>query len=138
LAATVPLVHDFGPLALIPAFAAFATGATLGLRLSRRLERRADKLAREQQAEEGAYARALTKIYEANLAPLVEPGKGTTHPHLYDRLVAAGAPPDSPRPRPPARSRLLIDGLPFALILAAWVGLMAAPVALVPRGQSER
>jgi Zn-dependent protease with chaperone function len=138
LAAARPLVAEFGLLALA-SVAPFLLGAVLSRRLSRRLERRADRLAKEWQTQEGAYARALGKLGEANLAPLVEPGKGSSHPHLYDRLVAAGAPPDFPRPRPPARSRALLGlGVSYLALLAAWLGLVFARPSLPPRGGDER
>ena len=44
----------------------------------------------------GAYARALEKIYEANLVPLVISSRHHRYPELYDRLVDAGAPPAYP------------------------------------------
>jgi Zn-dependent protease with chaperone function len=73
-------------------------------RHSRRLESRADTMARDQEQDPGTYARALSRIYEANLMPAVMPKKRRlTHPDLYDRLVAVGAQPDYPRPAP-ARS----------------------------------
>jgi hypothetical protein len=114
-------------------------GGILMPRLSRQLERRADRLATERETREGAYARALRKISEVNLTPLVEPGKGGTHPHVYDRLVAAGAPPDFPRPAPPSLARTRLAGLAAILVLvAAWAGLLFARFSLAPRSVSEQ
>ena len=56
-------------------------------------------------ARAGTYARALEKIYEANLLPVVLREK-RVHPDLYDRLVAAGATPAYARPKPPPREFL--------------------------------
>lgn len=95
-------------------------------RLSRRMEQRADAIAHEHQGQEGVYARALEKLYRANLMPVVLPKSGGTHGHLYDRLVGAGAPPPYPRPRPPATARrrlasLVLIGATFALLLSRFV-----------------
>jgi Zn-dependent protease with chaperone function len=65
--------------------------------ISRKLEVRADKMAKAGERNPGTYARALARIYEDNLIPAVTAGRGT-HPHLYDRLLAAGITPDFPRP----------------------------------------
>jgi Zn-dependent protease with chaperone function len=78
--------------------------------LSRRMEERADRIAHGAGAHghdgEGAvYASALEAIYAANLVPAVMSVRGA-HPHLYDRMVAAGVTPAWPRPAPPSRSRL--------------------------------
>lgn len=70
-------------------------------RMARRMEERADKLAHSNEESEGTYARALEKLYEARLAPVVMRGKRHVHPNLYDRMVAAGVTPRYPRPRPP-------------------------------------
>jgi Zn-dependent protease with chaperone function len=75
----------------------------LVLRLAHRMEIRADAQAVTTDAVPGIYGRALAKIYEANLIPVVLGMKRHTHPELYDRLVAAGATPDYPRPAVPPR-----------------------------------
>ncbi len=54
-------------------------------------------------ADEECYAQALEALYRANGTPAVLRRQGT-HPHLYDRLLAAGRTPDYPRPEPPASS----------------------------------
>lgn len=73
--------------------------------LMRRMEERADAIARRHEAHDGVYARALEAVYAANLVPAVMNVAGA-HPHLYDRMVAAGAPPGWARPAPPSRPRL--------------------------------
>lgn len=87
-------------------------------RLARHGERHADAHAKD---EAGVYARALEKIYAANLVPAVLRAPGA-HGHLYDRLVAAGQPPSWPRPSPPGRSFL-------GPLLAAGALLLAVPTA---------
>lgn len=72
----------------------------LGRKLARRLEVRADGVA-VTHSEPALYARALEKLYEANQMPVVMPGKRQIHPHLFDRLLAAGVTPAYPRPAPP-------------------------------------
>jgi hypothetical protein len=69
------------------------------------MEQRADATATRHQADPGQYARALEAIYRSSAIPAVLWGRGT-HPHLYDRLVAAGVEPDFPRPKAPSRLRL--------------------------------
>jgi Zn-dependent protease with chaperone function len=70
--------------------------ALVARRARRQGERYADSRAKD---EAGVYARALARIYELGLVPLVLPRPGM-HGHLYDRLVAAGQPPLEPRPAP--------------------------------------
>jgi Zn-dependent protease with chaperone function len=72
----------------------------IALKISNRLEVRADAIAHANESDPGTYARALAKLYEDNLTPAVNSKKQTTHPHLYDRLLAAGVTPDFPRPVP--------------------------------------
>src|SRR5262249_37845088 len=76
--------------------------------------------------------------YEYNLVPLVEPGKGSSHPHLYDRLVSSGAPPDFPRPEPPpTRGRQLAVALSLALLLVAWLNLLFVSALLPTTGHEQ-
>jgi Zn-dependent protease with chaperone function len=95
-------------------------------RVARRLEQRADGVASAFQGEAGTYARALESLYRLNLVPAVT--RRAVHPPLYDRLLATGAAPDYPRPRPPSSLRLLLGTvapvvLGFALFVAGHVGL---------------
>lgn len=78
--------------------------------VARRMEVRADHAGHAAEGDPGTYARALAALYEANGMPAVLPGRARQHPHLYDRLVTAGATPDWPRPAAPpaARSRLVM------------------------------
>jgi Zn-dependent protease with chaperone function len=88
------------------------------LRLMRRMELRADGLGRQFEPAPGTYARALEKIHATNLVPLVIASKRLAHPDLYDRMVAAGAPPDYQRPSAP-------PSLPF------YLGLLSTIVASI-------
>ena len=69
-------------------------------RVSHRLETRADLVAHSNEPEPGTYARALARLHEDSLVPAVLAKPRETHPHLYDRMVAAGLTPDFPRPAP--------------------------------------
>jgi len=91
--------EGFGILGMTLASLAIAT--ILG-KVSRRMETRADTFASAQEGESAqVYARALARLYEVNQMPAVMPGKRQIHPHLYDRLLAAGVTPDFPRPKAP-------------------------------------
>jgi len=87
--------------------------ALVARRARRQGEQYADSRAKDQA---GVYARALTRMYEIGLVPLVLPRPGM-HGHLYDRLVAAGQTPLGPRPAParmpPFGLRLLLAVLMF-------------------------
>lgn len=74
--------------------------SSISRRISRRLETRADDLAVHNELNEGTYAQALTRLHEDNLIPAVMAKNRSTHPHLYDRLLAAGITPDFARPEP--------------------------------------
>ena len=130
LAFLVPAVGYLGPFGAI---ACAMITASLGIAqrmIARRMEHRADAVARDHEAEGGAYARALERVYELNLVPAVMPGR-QVHPHLYDRLVEAGVTPSYPRPDPPAwwRARmpslLAITALSLSLIALAVVAMIA-------------
>lgn len=71
-----------------------------------KLESDADEHAHDHGGEHGGalYARSLERLHELNLMPAVLPGKKQTHPHLYDRMLAAGATPDYERPEPPGKN----------------------------------
>ncbi|MFN7142056.1 MAG: M48 family metalloprotease [Limisphaerales bacterium] len=95
-----PVVHHFGMLGFI-----FLCLNTLLIpfifqKFSHKLEVRADEIATKSQLNEGSYARALERLHEDNLLPAVMAKDQLTHPHLYDRLIAAGISPNFPRPAP--------------------------------------
>jgi Zn-dependent protease with chaperone function len=87
------------------------------LRFMRRAEERADRHANAHAVADAAYGRALERLYEANLTPAVMP-RGHTHPHLYDRMLAARVTPDYPRPDPPsnARTKWFVIGMLITLV----------------------
>lgn len=107
----------FGPL-IVPL--ALVLGALvisrIVARVARKMEERADAIAHAHEEDEGAYARALERIYELNLVPAVTGAKRPVHPHLYDRLLSAGLAPGYPRPAPPPRAAQTVAVL--ALIAA--------------------
>jgi Zn-dependent protease with chaperone function len=132
--AGIPLGGSFGPWAGLALPAVLVVGMIAVRRMARRMEERSDRMGQEPVGETtGAYARALEKGYEANLLPVVMPGRRHVHPHLYDRLIAAGRPPDYPRPGPPARAGLA--ALPSLLLVAAcaWAIVPGSGWRLTPR-----
>jgi len=118
-----PMVHafDYGGIAflLVPMmfFSVFVR------RLGRKMEVRADAMANEHATDAGVYARALERLYRENQIPAVMPGKRHVHPHLYDRLLAAGVTPDYPRPQPPAKLHWT-SGLIGAVLFFLVVGIL--------------
>ena len=72
---------------------------------------------------DGAYARALEKIYRENQLPAVNVNNRQSHPHLYDRLLAAGVIPDYARP---ARPKGLTWIGRIYVIMAIVLGLLLA------------
>ncbi|EEF62229.1 peptidase M48 Ste24p [Pedosphaera parvula Ellin514] len=94
--------------------------------LSLRMEKRADQIAKENELDDGAYAQALEKVYRENLLPAVNPTNKQTHPHLYDRLLAAGVTPDYPRPKAPAKQTRM------GMVMAMGVGFLVAANFILP------
>lgn len=123
-----PLTHAFGPNFGFFAFYGLLF-TTIGVpriyrRINRKLESRADEMAKANEGDAGTYARALAKLYADNLSPAVTAKSRATHPHLYDRLLAAGVTPDFPRPA--AASSMAWHGQ----IFAGLVGLLFAVFAI--------
>lgn len=102
----LPATSSFGAVGFALPFLAMVLIDFFGRRFSQRMEERADTLAAAEQTNEGVYARALETIYRANHIPAVNPHNAHTHPHLYDRMLAAGITPDYPRPMKPRRLTL--------------------------------
>jgi Zn-dependent protease with chaperone function len=88
-------------------------------RVYRRMEVRADRIARETENAPGVYARALEKIHQVSLIPVVIARRKHRYPELYDRMVEAGAPPAYARPAPPPRAPFYLG---LVTELAAAVG----------------
>lgn len=93
-----PLIHTFGIIGFFGLLFTTLIVPRIYKRISRKLESRADQMAKANERDAGTYARALTRLYQDNLAPAVIAKERATHPHLYDRLLAAGVTPDFPRP----------------------------------------
>jgi Zn-dependent protease with chaperone function len=95
------------------------------LRIARRMEVRADAVARDNQSDGGTYARALERLYEANQTPAVMLGNRQAHPHLYDRMLAAGVTPSYERPKPP--QRIAWTSMLLSVALGLQLGMMLRP-----------
>lgn len=94
---------SFGTPGILVPLAIFFIGSRLLRGFSQRMETEADAAAyKDEESAESCYAQALEKIYEYNAVPAVMRGKSQSHPHLYDRLVAAGVTPEYPRPKAPS------------------------------------
>jgi Zn-dependent protease with chaperone function len=98
------------------------------LRSLRRLEVRADAIGHRHEEDPGAFARALERIHETNLAPAVVGGRNRSHPELYDRMLAAGVEPSYPRPAPPSRLRIALgSGMAFTAFATGMALLVMLP-----------
>ena len=115
-----PAVHQWGFQGFLAMLLLVIIWSRLSRRLVRRMETRDDEVASHQQAGEGVYARALEKLYQVNHLPAVMPGNQSTHPHLYDRMIAVGVTPAFPRPSAPRKFTTL-----------GWCMLFAGPLALM-------
>jgi len=116
----------------LPAGYLLATAIFLGYkRFTHRMEQRADRVESEAIADANAYMRSMIKLHEANVHPAVMPGS-QTHPHLYDRLLAAGIQPDFPRPMAPSLRKPLL-----ATLLAAILTVVLMFVILVAAGLTK-
>ena len=120
---TIELMHYYVVLILTSVIALLLFGS---MWLSRRLERAADQHALESAVSPQVYARSLELLYEHNRIPAVIKGS-TSHPNLYDRLIAAGVTPEYERPQPPSQW-----GVTFALYLSA--ALFVTPLWIFDRG----
>ena len=126
LALAVPMTAAGLLLPYLGAYLVLFLGVRMLWIMGRRMEERADRLARGHEAEAGVYARALERLYQANLMPAVMASKRRVHPHLYDRLLAAGLEPVYSRPDPPSRWRA-----PAALGVSVGFAASAAFIVLV-------
>jgi len=121
LPALYPLTGTFGPVTILIAPLVVLLAIIAFTRIARRMEVRSDRLGHAHEGDVGTYALALEKLYIANLIPAVLKAKRPVHPHLYDRMIAAGFAPDYERPRPPKESLLAI--LPVAALAVGLVFL---------------
>ncbi|MEM9877090.1 MAG: M48 family metalloprotease, partial [Myxococcota bacterium] len=107
--------------------ASFAGVVALNLALRRWMVEREKEADAHAHHHEATYARALATIHRVSGLPAVT-ATATTHPHLYDRLEAAGVAPSYPRPAPPSRARKL--GSVAAVYVAALVVAIGLPLAI--------
>jgi len=114
LPALFPLTGTFGPVMILIAPLVVLLAILAFKSIARRMEVRSDRLGHAHEGDVGTYAHALEKVHIANLIPAVLKAKRPVHPHLYDRMIAAGFAPDYERPRPPKESLLAI--LPLAAL----------------------
>lgn len=96
-----PVFHAWGMTGLIGLLFGYHLFQRFVGKMMRRMEHRADSAATGPENDSPAYARALEKLHEANQVPAVMPGNQMVHPHLYDRMLAAGVTPGYPRPAAP-------------------------------------
>lgn len=73
--------------------------------------------------EDRAHAMALERIYEANLVPVVQGSRLSTHPDLYDRMLACGVQPSYPRPAVPRVRQRTVYFAAVPVVLLVLVGL---------------
>jgi len=117
----VPVIHNFGAgFIILPLLTLLIS--RFARCLSQRMEKRADQTAAENQINEGVYARALEKLYRENQLPAINVNDRQTHPHLYDRMVAAGITPDYPRPGRPKKMTWV--GTAYACALGLLLALL--------------
>ncbi len=90
-----------GPLAVFLLLGMFLVPLLIVPRISRKHEEHADHAAHDHTESPAVLAYALEKLHRRNAVPPVL-GKGTTHPDLYDRMLAANVQPDYERPEPPS------------------------------------
>jgi hypothetical protein len=120
-----PIVGRLGLVGLLAAVAAAYAVLLAIVRVARRMEQRADGSHIATIPNAGTYARALEKAYRANGNAGGDAPERPVHPHLYDRLTAAGVVSRLPAPRRPARKRalagMLLAAAPRAATADVWV-----------------
>lgn len=97
---TRPVVHRLDFIGVCWIFLGVMLVRRFALNVAKRMENRADSMSTTSDDEGPVYARALEKLYETNQIPAVM-NKRLLHPHLYDRMTAAGLTPAYLRPAPP-------------------------------------
>ena len=107
----IGLSSAFGSLSLIVIAASLIAYFVLGARL-KNMEHRADEEANQEGSD--VYANALMALYRHNATPAVLGSKTSTHPDLYDRMLACGVTPDFPRPDVPRKLH--------------WIPILLAPI----------
>jgi Zn-dependent protease with chaperone function len=125
-----PLLHTFGMIAFLGLFMIAIFIPRIYGSMSRKLEVRADSLAQANEQNPGVYAQALVRLYEDNLTPAVTSKRRSTHPALYDRLLAAGMKPDFSRPAAPMA--MAWHGKMFSWLAWLLFGILAIRVVQSP------
>ncbi|MBL9157147.1 MAG: M48 family metalloprotease [Verrucomicrobiales bacterium] len=120
-----PVLHAWGATGLMGLVFGYLLFQRFAGKMMRRMEHQADSMATGPEGDSPVYARALEKLHEANQLPAVMPGNRMVHPHLYDRMLAAGLTPDYPRPAAPSGwspVSLICLGIAFAAIVGLfWI-----------------
>jgi len=126
-----PIIGTFGFGGFVIGLAFTALGYSGLQRVARAMEVRADAAGHASEVDEGCYARALEKLYAYNLVPAVLRQKRMTHPHLYDRLLAAGVTPAYPRPAPPPNWPTLVADFIVAMSAFMFISFLGAVIHLL-------
>jgi Zn-dependent protease with chaperone function len=128
-----PVWGDFGHLGITATLWVSLLLFLMTRRVGRRMEVRADAAGRAHQGEEGTYPRSQERQYETNLMPAVMAEKRRAHPHLYDRLIAAGVTPAYPRPAPPSSDpRIFATLVTMAIAVALYWSALTILVGRAP------
>jgi Zn-dependent protease with chaperone function len=125
-----PMIYTFGLQGFFGLLLIVIMAPRISRRISHKLEIRADTIAHANEPDPGVYARALAKLYEDNLLPAVNAKNRATHPHLYDRLLAAGVTPDFPRP--PRTTSISWNGAILAFALGGLAMMVVSRLTDVP------
>lgn len=120
-----PVIHAWGATGLMGLVFGYLLFQRFAGMMMRRMEHQADSAATGPEGDSPAYARALEKLHEANHLPAVMPGNQMVHPHLYDRMLAAGVTPEYPRPAAPVRwsgvSLICLAIAIAAIVVVFWI-----------------
>jgi len=133
----IALSHVLQLLGMIVILLIFFGALRFVRRFQQKAEHDADHVA-EHAGDPTLYARALEKLYRANLLPAAV--KGGVHPSLFDRMQSAGVTPEWPKPAVPSL-------WPFRVVSLIWLGslffymlavlLPTAPAWDIALGQNE-
>jgi len=134
-----PAIAAMGPLGIVALYAPVVLASLFASKTLRKSEERADGVAHDHIEDRKAYTTALAKLHEANLTPAVMgSSRRQVHPNLYDRLVAAGHPPDYVRPEPPNKWRMIAGAVVMAVLLLLSQTLLQASPVLAKKTSDDR
>jgi len=118
-----PTAGTFGAVGVLVLVSGFVVLSLVLSRVTLRLVHRFHEQSADT-ANAGVYARALERVCELSLIPVVGPVGSIFPTNVYDRIVGAGVTPDYPRPLPPSRRRILaaifLPLAPLALAFTLW------------------